>query len=173
MPPLEPPAASDWLDVVETLSVCGRRLRAALATALAAEQIGDAQFSLLWSCTDATSGGVSQRHVADALSVSPAHVSTTLEQLRRQGLMCSQRCATDRRRQLWVVTPAGCEVVQRIESRLKLWATQLDQELGPQVSRELQRILQALIGAAKQVESQDQEEAERDSASPPTQRRAA
>lgn len=159
--------------MVETLSVCGRRLRAALATALTAEQIGDAQFSLLWSCCDTSSGGVSQRHLADALSVSPAHVSTTLEQLRRLELMRSQRCASDRRRQLWVVTSAGREVVERIESRLRSWATKLEEELGPQLSRELQRNLEALIGAAKHLESHAEDESEPVSASPPTPRRAA
>ncbi len=159
--------------MVETLSVCGRRLRAALATALTAEQIGDAQFSLLWSCCDSSRGGVSQRDLANALSVSPAHVSTTLEQLRRLELMRSQRCASDRRRQLWVVTPTGREVVERIESRLRSWATRFDEELGPQLSRELRRTLEDLIGAAKHIESQTQNDSECASVSPPIPRRAA
>ncbi len=146
-------SAADWLDVAEMISLCGRRLRATLAHALTQEGLGDAQFSMLWGCTKATADGVNQRHLADMLSVSPAHVSATLEQLRRLGLLCSRRCSDDRRRQMWVVTPDGREVVHRVTNRLQPYTSQLESELGSQARHDLQSTLLVLIASVDRQEN--------------------
>lgn len=145
MPTSQPNEATAWLVVAESISLCGRRMRGALSSALSEAELGDAQFSLLWNCLNSTAGGSSQRHLAEALSVSPAHVSSTLEQLRRLGFLKSQRCETDRRRQVWVVTPEGRNVVHRVVNRLQPWATQLANELGSESQEELLSLLQALL----------------------------
>ncbi|CAL1125497.1 unnamed protein product [Cladocopium goreaui] len=145
MPTSQPNEATAWLVVAESISLCGRRMRGALSSALSEVELGDAQFSLLWNCLNSTAGGSSQRHLAEALSVSPAHVSSTLEQLRRLGFLKSQRCETDRRRQVWVVTPEGRNVVHRVVNRLQPWATQLANELGSESQEELLGLLQALL----------------------------
>lgn len=154
MPSSQPNVAAGWLVVAESISLCGRRLRGALSSVLSEVGLGDAQFSLLWNCLQSTTGDGSQRHLAEALCVSPAHVSSTLEQLRRQGLLQSQRCEDDRRRQSWVVTPEGREMVHRVVDLLRPWATQLEAELGTPSREKVQTSLQVLMGALGALEAE-------------------
>ncbi len=160
MPQPEDDSAAVWLDVVELISLCGRRLKATMSRALTEEGLGDAQFSLLLRCSTATAAGVSQKKLADMLSVSPAHVSATLEQLRCLGLLCSRRCRDDRRRQLWVVTTTGQDVIQRITCRLQPWASRLESELGKQACRDLQTHLQGLVNVSSDQGLEDQDKSD-------------
>jgi DNA-binding MarR family transcriptional regulator len=91
--------------------------------------LGEAQLSILWACLSSPRDGWSQRDLARALAVSPAHVSGLVEQLRSQGLLAGRRNLHDRRRQHWQLTPAGRERLQSLFEGLTDWATQLDSQL--------------------------------------------
>jgi len=173
MSQLETDSAAAWLDVVELLSLCDRRLRDTLSRSLTQEGLGDAQYSLLWRCSSTNARGVPQRHLAEELSVSAAHVSTTLEQLRCLGLLCSRRLPNDRRRQLWAVTPSGREVIRRVTSSLRAWASRLENTLGTQASHELRSTLRALVTVSIDPGTEDRDKSEQAPPADPFREKAA
>jgi len=69
MPQPNDDSAAVWLDVVELISLCGRRLKATMSRALTEEGLGDAQFSLLLRCSTATAAAVSSQEVSMPSSV--------------------------------------------------------------------------------------------------------
>ncbi len=119
-----------WIELLESLSACGRRFRAVLADVSAAHELNDTQFSLLWLCSQADDEGFSQSSLAAATAVSPAHVSGQLEQLRQRGLLAAQRAAKDRRRQLWRTTDDGTVLLNTLAGQLGTLTDHLEAELG-------------------------------------------
>lgn len=112
-------------------------------------QLNEAQLTLLLVCGQSPSAGVPQSQVAARLALSPAHVSARLEQLRARGLLHSHRCKTDRRRQLWRLTPAGTALVGSVLAELAEWAAPLERRLGEQRLAFLATVVQQLNSAMR------------------------
>ncbi len=91
--------------------------------------------------------GLSQQDVAAALAVSPAAVSGLVEQLRRRGLMEGWRAESDRRRQLWRLTPAGVDVLDAVLCDLAAWAATLEARLERTDSGDLLLAVEELVRA--------------------------
>jgi DNA-binding MarR family transcriptional regulator len=116
------PTDSDrWITLLETLGVCARLLREAWGELLVRHELRPAEFSVLWICRQARGDGVGQTQLADRLAVSPAHVSSCVEQLRRHLLIESVRDPLDRRRQLWRLTPSGEDRLEAVCCEAGQW----------------------------------------------------
>lgn len=137
--------AARWIELAERILACGRLVRSPVGRPAGKCRLGEAQFSLLWASLGAPSAGLSQSQLAAALSLSPAHVSGLVEQLRQQGLLESRRTPSDRRRQLWRITPAGRNALEAVLADLAQWADRFHNQLGPEVSDELARLLGQLL----------------------------
>jgi DNA-binding MarR family transcriptional regulator len=135
-----------WLDLAERISFCGRLLRTGLDRRLEACGLGAGQFSILWACHE-TPSGAGQSALAEMLAVSPAHVSGLVEQLRGRGLLVARRPASDRRRQLWQVTPEGQLLVEKVLAELCDWAERLEGRVPESASRALRHLVEQLTGA--------------------------
>ncbi len=120
--------AGKWLELSERISRCARLLRGQIAQQSEVSQLADAEFSVLWTCAAAPAGGLSQKELAAALAVSPAHISGLVEQLRSRGFLRGRRAATDRRRRLWQITPEGRMEVRNLLLRLDRWARRMDDQ---------------------------------------------
>lgn len=104
----------------------GRRLRAKLAALMQSIELTDSQLLVLWICQQSlhqADAGLPQHTIAEALALSPAHASTTLEQLRQRDWLASFRPVTDRRRQHWRLTNSGSQQLQAVLNQLNCWAT--------------------------------------------------
>lgn len=145
-------AATRWLHLAERISVCGRLLRAGLDRRMEACQLSPSQFSILWACY-AAQGGAGQSALADQLAVSPAHVSGLVEQLRARRLLAARRPASDRRRQLWHLTPAGRAMVETLLVELRDWAEGLERQVPHSASRVLRHLVDQLTGAIQTGEA--------------------
>jgi DNA-binding MarR family transcriptional regulator len=140
--------AVNWLHLVERVGVCSRLLRAALDHQMAACNLNPSQFSVLWACHRQREG-VGQSELAEALAVSPAHVSGLVEQLRRRKFLAGHRPAADRRRQLWRLTLGGAACVESVQESLRLWAEGLESHLPPHASRALARLVDQVTAAVE------------------------
>lgn len=89
-----------------------------------------AAFSVLQACAEGTEKGLAQNDLAAATGSSPAHISGLVEQMRRDGWLDGHRDPTDRRRQVWRLTPTGQAIWQAIvlelEPEARLWSELLD-----------------------------------------------
>ncbi len=163
-PPLSA-AAEKWVELGERISVCARTLRERVSQAAAQHDLTPLEFTVLFSCRQraatppasqasganghtspegAEPPGLSQNQIALAASVSPAHVSGLVEQLRIKGLLSGQRSATDRRRQHWQATPTGAALLQSVLAELAPWAAELDEAFGPRHADQTFRLLDRL-----------------------------
>jgi DNA-binding MarR family transcriptional regulator len=113
-------AGTGWGEIAQrmlTQVVVGRRCQRAILAALDKVQLTDTQLLVLWGIDQilpASAGsGVGQSEIAQSLGISPAQVSGLVEQLRQLGDLDCQRAANDRRQQLWHLTAAGRERLQR------------------------------------------------------------
>lgn len=105
----ESTVAGQWAELTRLLA---RALRS--VQRLSADlEIAEAEWLLLWVCSQAGDTGTAQVVFAQALGVSAAQVSTLVERLREQGWLQSERCTQDRRRRLWNLTDEGRAVLQR------------------------------------------------------------
>jgi len=178
--PSAPPAetgtsssAAKWVGWGEQISLCSRIIRDQISQAAARHGLSPIEFSVLFFCRpdgcsmrvsehdrDASQGGeepqcerspgASQNQIAEAISVSAAHVSGLVEQLRSRGLLSGHRSTADRRRQHWRATEKGEAVLRAILEELAPWAIRLDQDLGhrqgERTFRLLGRLTDALLG---------------------------
>ena len=135
------------IELIELIRVSGRMLRGLLASHLQKHKLAESQFSTLWICRKAPRIGLSQQDVAAALAVSPAAVSGLVEQLRRRGLLEGWRAESDRRRQLWRLTPAGRDVLDAVLSDLVAWAATLEAQLERTDSGDLFLAVEQLVQA--------------------------
>lgn len=143
--------AIDWIHLVERLAVCSRLLRAGLDARMAACDLNPSQFSILWVCDHAESGA-GQSQLADLLAVSPAHVSGLVEQLRRRRLLAGHRPPSDRRRQLWRLTPQGRQLVESVLAAIRTWAVQVDVRLPAKASHALMHLVDQVTEAVQAAE---------------------
>jgi DNA-binding MarR family transcriptional regulator len=116
--------------LAEQIATCGRMFRDVLAPIAGRRQLTESHLVLLLALRNRPPDGLGQSQIAACLAVSPAHVSTQLEQLRARGLLTGRRPASDRRRQLWRITAAGIEVVDAVLEDLAQWTGTADRRMN-------------------------------------------
>jgi DNA-binding MarR family transcriptional regulator len=139
-----PADVSDWADLVELIALCARMTRVNWHRQLEGPPLNEVQFSLLWLCRLAPADGLSQNELVAALAISPAHISGQVEQLRQRGWLAGQRAASDRRRQLWQLTPSGQNWLARLMAEDTDWANNLNQAFCPENRQKLAELLREL-----------------------------
>ena len=145
-PPNGPSSAIGWAHLTERLNVCSRLLGRTLDDQLQHVGAGNAHFWLLWACSGAPPEGVGQSQLAEMLALSPAHVSSSVEQLREAGLLVGRRHADDRRKQVWNLTPAGQVALAKSVRQLKQWAQDLESRFGAEQRARFLDLISELIG---------------------------
>lgn len=106
------------IQLLQSITRCKQSLKAHLASAAQPHDLSDSEFHLLWSFLPASASAASQNDLAAWLGVSAAQVSSLVERLRKKGWITGQRTATDRRRQVWQLTPAGRAVVEAVSQAI-------------------------------------------------------
>jgi DNA-binding MarR family transcriptional regulator len=129
-PDSETVLAERWTAVVRGLSVCSRRMRRHLAEAASEEGLNDTEFLLLAACRGASERGWAQSQLAEGVGLSAAQVSGLVENLRQRGWLQAQPSARDRRRQHWVLTQAGGQLLERVWRRMQNAAVRWQRTLG-------------------------------------------
>jgi len=146
----ESSAATDrWTELTGKILVCSRMLREQLSRRAGRQEISEGEFFLLWACQEAAPMGVVQGQLAKSIAVSPAHVSVLVEQLRKKGLLESRRDPSDRRRQLWRISPAGHAAIKTVLEDLTDWAGDIQAKLGNDADRALGQLIEELIAALR------------------------
>lgn len=113
--------AAEWLRLVQTVSLCGRQLRRALADLAAPRGLTDTECLILWACCEAPPEGQGQHELVALVGVSPAQLSGLVDQLGAKGWISGRRPAHDRRRQYWRLTPAGQALVEELLQEVTAW----------------------------------------------------
>jgi len=142
----------EWVELIGSISLCGRRLRTQVAERLAGQDLNEPQLWLLWACRKVDEVGLSQSELARGLAVSAAHVSQLVEQLRRRGWLEGQRSSRDRRRQLWRLTAEGRLALDAALVRLAPWLRQLDEEPGSPSRQRLADLLERFVAATARAD---------------------
>lgn len=155
-PPLNTSFSDHWVDLLRTAIRCGRAAQRALASQLD-EQLNSSAANMLWACRDLAQDAPSQLELAAYVGLSPAQVSATVETLRCEGLLESQRSPTDRRRQVWRLTAAGASAVAELDERLAAWSEGLLDAFGAERTTNLSAgfaELAALVNAPSEPKTQ-------------------
>jgi len=126
--------ATRWGELAERIVVCARLLRDDLNQRAGRCDVSEPEFSLLWICRQSPPEGIGQNELADSLAISASAVSGLVERLRRRGLLQGRRGQSDRRRQLWRLTPAGRS---RLHEVLAAWTGRLRAEFSADALDEL------------------------------------
>lgn len=103
-----------WAEVARLLTLSQRSLQRLIAGMEPVE----ADWVLLWVCSQAPPQGMPQVAFAHALGISAAQVSVMVERLREQGWLESTRCVSDRRKRLWRVTESGLAILHQAGAEL-------------------------------------------------------
>ncbi len=97
----------------------GRLALRDIAAWVAAFGLSEIEFRLLWQLSTTANANeadaeLDQAALATRLAVSPAQVSAVVDRLRGAGRVIGVVPVGDRRRQLWLLTPTGRELVERV-----------------------------------------------------------
>ena len=156
--PAQPSATLRWLELSELVARCQRLLSNGVSRHTLRHGLGEVQLSLLWACNDGPEAGLSQCELSQALSLSAAHISGQVEQLRAKGLLAGHRRPPDRRRQVWQLTDQGREGFQSLLSELVAWAEPLEQQLSPERREMLWQLLLQLANVLAEHDAADASE---------------
>ncbi|MBX7166219.1 MAG: MarR family winged helix-turn-helix transcriptional regulator [Pirellulales bacterium] len=126
-----------WGELVQRATQCSRLLRAALAHRAEAAGLGDVEFCLLWNCQSAVPAGLHQNQLAAELGVSAAQISALVERLQQRGLIAGHRDPRDRRRQVWLPTSQGRQLLDAVLARLEPWLADAERHVSAAEVREL------------------------------------
>lgn len=105
--PPKTPDAGGWLQLLLQIGAAARTARRHLAGHVAASELNEQEFLVLWLCEDLATAHRGQGELAEAVGVSPAQMSGLVERLRVRNLLKFERSGSDRRRQVWQLTTAG------------------------------------------------------------------
>jgi DNA-binding MarR family transcriptional regulator len=95
-------------------AIDGRRAVRTLAQLSEPLQLSESEFQILWCLSGSAAPGVDQTSLATRLALSPAQVSACVEKLRVRGLIVLGEIGGDRRRNLWQLSAAGNDALQKI-----------------------------------------------------------
>jgi len=132
----------DRLHLLLEASAATRAWRARLAEQVAAWELTDQEFLVLWLCDDRSAAARGQGELATALGVSAAQMSGLVERLRQRDLLSVERLGNDRRRQAWRLSATGQEVLAAACQALLTNSGQLGGWLSPSEVQQLKALIQ-------------------------------
>ncbi len=138
------------MGLLRLVSRCERELRLALTDRIHRWGIHDVELLVLWLCQETADPGIAQSELVAEIGVSAAQVSGLVERLRRQKLLISKRCDSDRRKQYWTLTKEGVRLLDEIQADLSVVSHGLAKDLSIDEQRLLASLLQQLTRGAKQ-----------------------
>lgn len=119
--------ADRLLEFIHAAGGAFRRLRDLLEEQVQPLGLEGSECLVLWLCgTRAHHAGWAQQDLATAVGVSPALMSSMVEELRKRGLMEMKRSPVDRRRQVWRLLAQGEDLLHQVRGSLSSIAQQLD-----------------------------------------------
>ncbi len=107
------PTVSQQLDDACSRIAAGRGAARELTALVEGFGLKEAEFRLLWALFSGDTR-FHQAELAESLGCSPAQVSGLVERQRLRGLIVGQAASGDRRRQIWRITPQGCELLEKV-----------------------------------------------------------
>jgi DNA-binding MarR family transcriptional regulator len=134
--------------LIHEVAACHRALQEALEDCTRRWQIDATELRIVWLCGRRPDRGLSQTELATETAVSAAKISTTVERLRRRGILKSNRCAADRRRQLWQLDAGGRGLVEGVREALERLAVSCSSRLSEDERQTLTVLLDRLAQAA-------------------------
>jgi DNA-binding MarR family transcriptional regulator len=140
--------AENLLRLVHWTSAAGRQLRRRLADAAAAFDLSDTEVLVVWLCSG---GGRVQVELAGAIGVSPAQMSGLAERLRSRGLVAMHRPALDRRRQVWLTTASGRNLLARLADHLDEIAAAVSAAITPPQQQTAQSLCERLAESTGEI----------------------
>ena len=125
-PPFASPSAEEdqaslpdnWIELIQSLSISTRHMRRLLGELLCKSELAETELQLLWICLRTSPSGMVQNELAARVGMSKSQTSALVESLRLRGLITGYRTPEDRRRQIWRITDAGRETVERLYGQL-------------------------------------------------------
>jgi DNA-binding MarR family transcriptional regulator len=105
----------------------------------------EARMRVVWELGQAREA-LTQRHLADALDVSPRNVTTLIDSLETTGFVSRMAHPTDRRAIVVVLTPKGKQSFARLDADMTEFADRLLGDLGREDLDTFRRILDS-VGA--------------------------
>ncbi len=149
--PLSPREATDQLaTITQALTRCTRQLKGVISGQISDCELTETEFFLLWFCRQAGEQGVAQKEMTDAIGVSPAQMSATVDRLRTRGLMEARRTAIDRRRQQLILSPEGRLVLDEALGNLSGFSQRLVASLSESELTTLCSLTERLVKCAKE-----------------------
>jgi len=157
------PTVDAFLDMKSVVETAARSMRTMLVRQVASVGLNEMTFRLLWrlgqteEAAESTSPGVSQTDLARDLQISTAQTSGLVESLRQRGLLEGHRPKSDRRRQVWRLSPAGAALLASLIPQLELWTRNLLESIDNQAADNLREQL-AQLTQPKPVQHADQQD---------------
>jgi DNA-binding MarR family transcriptional regulator len=133
-----------WLAFWECLATSHRRWKTEIAQAAAEQRLSLEEALTISFLGHGQANGASQRQLASLVQVSPAKMSGLLETLRQRELLKPVRDTSDRRRQLWELTPDGQQLHQQLN--LSITEAVLDAQAALELIQSLRQFHQAKTG---------------------------
>jgi len=112
---------------------------------LVSNTITSVQFAALAILADTP--GASQRELGDALEVDRSTIADLAARLERNGLVAREQDASDRRRNVLKLTPAGMRELERLRPRVDAVEQAMTGALSTAEVAELRRLLRGLLDA--------------------------
>ncbi|PHS08369.1 MAG: hypothetical protein COA78_12835 [Blastopirellula sp.] len=105
--------AVQFSQLAQLLTQSDRTVRRFIKQAVELLPIEEQEFLVLSICHQYQQTPPAQRVLVEKLAVSAPQVSNLVEHLRQQGYIEGHRDPNDRRRQVWVLSPAGHQIVNQ------------------------------------------------------------
>jgi len=138
------PFRSRGQEVVVALLRTADLVRRTVGRALEPHDITIQQYNVLRILRGAGEQGLPTLEIADRMIEQAPGVTRLLDRLEVKGLVRRQRCAQDRRQVLCWLTPAGLELVERLDEPVDSADAQAVAMLTPEEQERLLRMLDAI-----------------------------
>ncbi|MGY8767035.1 MAG: MarR family winged helix-turn-helix transcriptional regulator [Pirellulales bacterium] len=136
--------ALDFSQLAQLLTQCDRTMRRFIKQAVELLPIEEQEFLVLSICHQYQQAPPAQSVLVQKLAVSAPQVSNLVEQLRQKGLIEGHRDPNDRRRQVWVLTPSGHQIVQQAYQSIAQDLSKIDSKDALDQFSSVQLILEAV-----------------------------
>jgi len=112
-------------------------------TRLVSSTITSVQYAALAILADAP--GASQRELGDALEIDRSTIADLAARLERHGLVVREQDATDRRRNVLRLTPAGQDALHQLRPQVDAVEQAMTRDLSAAEVAELRRLLRGIL----------------------------
>jgi DNA-binding MarR family transcriptional regulator len=144
-------ASSNRRDALSQLLGVTALMTADMRRGMARYGLTEARVRVLWELGLAEN--VTQRHLADALQVSPRNVTALVDGLEATGFVRRDAHPSDRRAVVVVPTPKGDAVVGQLRREMDEFAELLFGSLAPRELQAFRRTLQTVLAKLAELES--------------------